>query len=76
MIYGRVGKNISFLRRQKKWTQKELAEKCHCSSQMIGAIEKGTRHCNLVMLENIAEALGCSFMDLLEKSEVRYSRGE
>lgn len=76
MIYQRVGKNIRFLRRQKGLSQKELAAACHCSGNMISCIEKGTRHCNLKILESIADALGCSFMDLLERSEVRYSRGE
>lgn len=76
MIYIRVGSNIRFQRKQKGWTQKQLADECHCSIQMISSIERGTRHCNLIMLDKIALALGCSFMDLLEMSEVRYSRGE
>lgn len=76
MIYQRVGKNIRFIRRQKKISQRELAAACNCSSNLISSIERGTRHCNLKMLELIADALDCSFMDLLERSEVRYSRGE
>lgn len=76
MIYQRVGKNIKFMRRQKRISQRELAAACNCSSNLISGIERGTRHCNLKMLELIADALDCSFMDLLERSEVRYSRGE
>lgn len=76
MIYQRVGKNIRRMRRQKGISQGKLAEACDCSSNLISSIERGTRHCNLRMLELIADALDCSFMDLLERSEVRYSKGE
>lgn len=69
MIYKRVGQNIRDKRRKKSWTQKQLEAECGCSSNMICAIERGTRHCDLILLDKIAAALDCNFMDLIEKCD-------
>lgn len=71
MVYKRVGKNIRRQRKLKNMTQKQLAEEVHCSVALIGGIERGTRHVDLVKLDRIATALGCDYMKLLERCDTQ-----
>ena len=56
-------KKIRSLRKEKGWTQEELAERAHISRQTVGRAEKSI-NISLKTLEAIANAIGvsCSFL--------------
>lgn len=58
------GSKIKMLRIAKKWTQEDLAEKVGCSKRTVENAEAGKR-LKESYLENIAEALGVPFADLV-----------
>ena len=55
-----IAKNIRERRRQKKWSQEYLAEKCDLSAQYISQIETKKKMASLKTVGKIAEALGVS----------------
>lgn len=61
----RLGRRIQELRKEKGYTQEELAEKLHISLSYIGKIEIGERKPNLKMLYKISEKLGVKVKDLI-----------
>ena len=61
----KLGRQIQKLRKEKGYTQEELAEKLHISLSYIGKIEIGERKPNLKMLYKIAEKLGVPVKDLI-----------
>ena len=58
------GKRISSLRKSAKITQKELAKRCFVSVQAISKWENGISSPNILMLDDIAVALGVEINDL------------
>lgn len=64
-MYAAIGKKIRVLRRRKRMTQAELAEKCEISLSFLGHIERGTRKLSVDTLYKIAKTLHCSVDDLL-----------
>ncbi|KGR85703.1 MerR family transcriptional regulator [Ureibacillus massiliensis 4400831 = CIP 108448 = CCUG 49529] len=52
-----VGNNIKDIRRSKKMTQDELAEKCGLQQTYLAAIERGERNVTLQTLEKIITGL-------------------
>lgn len=61
--YQQVGKRLRLIRKQKGFTQAELAEKAELSDNFIGLIERGEGHPTLPTLDKIAEALGVKLSD-------------
>ena len=61
-----ISKRIAKLRKEKGWTQKELAKATKLSRSYIAAIEEGKRP-GIKSLAIIAEALGVDAKGLLEK---------
>lgn len=59
-----ISKNIKKLRIEKGLTQQELADKSNISRVAIGNYERGDRIPDFVKVNQIADALGCSLMDL------------
>jgi transcriptional regulator with XRE-family HTH domain len=59
-----LGQNIARLRRQKRWTQRELAESLHTDHSMVTRWEKGKVLPRPDTLERLAQALGVSIDDL------------
>jgi DNA-binding XRE family transcriptional regulator len=53
-----VSGQVEFMRRKKRLTQKQLADKAHIPQQEISKIEKGERNITLETLEKIASGLG------------------
>jgi len=53
-----IGQKLTALRKQKKLTQKMLAEKLNISQQMISRIESGRENISLLTLKKIAQKLG------------------
>lgn len=50
-----INEVIHFFRKQKGWTQRELAEKMHMSEKTISAYETGTRGVSTPLLEEFAK---------------------
>ena len=65
-----IGENIKSIRKEKKITQKELAEKCILATITIRQYENGKREPKYETLSKIANALNVSILDLtLSKSK-------
>lgn len=61
----KIGAKIASLRRDKKLTQEQLAEKIGVTVQYLGTIERGKANTTLDRLDKIADVLGCSSYDLI-----------
>lgn len=61
-----VGINIREIRKQKKLTQEELAEKCDLQTSYLAGVERGDRNITLQTLEKIAKGLDVNAKQLLE----------
>ena len=63
----RIGLRITVLRKQKGWSQQELADAAGLTRQHIGRIEKGELvSVAYVTIQQIAEALGMT-VDIIDK---------
>jgi transcriptional regulator with XRE-family HTH domain len=58
--------NVRKLRKDKNWTQGELGDKADVEQAAISLLENGRSNPTLLMLENIAEALGVDFEELFQ----------
>lgn len=61
-----VGANIKEIRKQKKMTQEELAEKCGLQTSYLAGVERGDRNITLQTLEKITVGLEINAKDLFE----------
>lgn len=59
-----IGEKIAQLRRERNWTQRELADKAGVTQNQVSRIEKGKSRPRTSTLETFAEALGVSVEDL------------
>lgn len=57
--------NLRHYRRIKGLSQEKFAEKCGYHRTYISIIERGSRNITLMVLENLADALGISVLELL-----------
>ena len=56
-----IGKKVYKLRMEKKWTQKELADRAGISQPIISRLETDERsNVNASVLKGLAKALGCT----------------
>ena len=60
-----TGKRIQTLRRQKEWTQKELAGKLHVSDKAVSKWERGLNYPDMAILEPLAKTLDTTVVELL-----------
>ncbi len=60
-----VGKNIKTLRKQKRWTQKDVADQLDVSVPAFSKIETGMTDLNISRLNQIARLFGVKPADLL-----------
>ncbi len=60
-----VGNKIAAIRKEKGWTQKEIAEKLHVSPAAVSKWERGLNYPDLSLMEPLAEVLGISVAELL-----------
>ena len=58
--------NVRRLRKERGWTQEELAGECDIEQQAISLIENGRANPTLMMAESLASALDVPFGDLFE----------
>lgn len=61
----KIGAKIAELRKDKKLTQEQLAEKVGITVQYLGTIERGKANTTLNRLDKIADVLGCESDDLI-----------
>lgn len=61
----KIGAKIAEIRKSRKMTQEQLAEKVGVTVQYLGTMERGKANTTLNRLDKIAEVLGCSSYDLI-----------
>lgn len=61
-----IGTNIREIRKQKKMTQEELAEKCELQTSYLAGVERGTRNITIQTLEKITAGLEINAKELFE----------
>jgi transcriptional regulator with XRE-family HTH domain len=59
-----LGKRVREHRRNRKWTQAELAHRCSLHRTFIGSIERGERNLSILNLRLISRTLRISLSDL------------
>ena len=64
-ILKRFGETVKKLRKQRGWSQEDLAAKCGLHRTYIGSIERGGRNVSLLNIEKIAKAVGVNGKDLI-----------
>ena len=62
----KLGQRISYLRRRANLTQKEVSESCFVSVQAVSKWERGLCCPDLLILDELAVALGVEIKDLFE----------
>jgi transcriptional regulator with XRE-family HTH domain len=60
-----LGQRLRQRRRERKWTQAELACRCELHRTFIGSVERGERNISILNLRLIARVLRVSLADLL-----------
>lgn len=60
-----VGDNCARLRRERGWTQEELAERSGLTQQYLSDLERGKRNPTIVTIYEIAQALQVSHLELM-----------
>lgn len=65
IVVAPIGERIKALRKQKKISQKDLAEKLGITSNTLYRYEHGDISISIEMLHKIAKALGMSFLELI-----------
>ena len=65
-IRKQVGLNVQRIRRERGWSQEELAFESGLHRTYISGIERGVRNPTILVLEKIASALGVLSAKLLE----------
>lgn len=66
-----LGARVRELRRARKVTQEQLAEKAGLSLQQVGEIERGRGNPTLTSQEGLATALGVTLADLFDLEQER-----
>lgn len=61
-----MGKRIEYLRKQKKFTQEELAFRSNINKNYLCDIEKGRRNPTLIILKKIANGLEITLEELFK----------
>lgn len=65
-----LNENLKALRKQKGYSQEELAIKLNVVRQTVSKWEKGLSVPDVEMLQNIADILECDISQLLDKTEI------
>ncbi len=61
-----LGKRIRTLRRQKDYSQEQLAEQANISGKYLGEVERGQANISIDILDKISVAMGIKVSDLLD----------
>lgn len=63
----RIGFNLQRLRREKGFSQEELADRAEIHQTYLSGVERGKRNPTITVLQRIAETLGADIEDLVQK---------
>lgn len=69
-VKSKFAKKITKLRKEKGWTQSEVARRAGCTSASISIIEKGTRRPSLAMASRIAKAFKIPVSQLTDEVKI------
>lgn len=61
-----VGDNCARIRKQRGWTQEELAERSGLSQQYLSDLERGKRNPTVLTIFELAQALEVSHIELMK----------
>lgn len=61
------GIRVQELRKQRKWSQMDLADRTGLHRTYIGAIERGERNLSLINIAKLAEAFNIEIADLFPR---------
>ena len=64
-----VGRNFKRIREDLKLTQEQVAERSGLSQQYLSGLERGKRNPTIVIVYELAKALGVAYLRLLEPSD-------
>lgn len=64
-FYATLGARVAQLRRLRRWTQADLAERAQCSRQNLNNIERGHQGMRPIMFARLAAALGADVDQLI-----------
>ncbi len=67
--YSQLGKRIEYLRKQKGWSQEDLALESHVNKNYISDLENGRRNPSLMILVRISHALKITLQTLFQGIE-------
>ena len=70
-VQRRLGLQIQRLRTAKGWSQEELAYRADIHRTYISGLERGTRNPTVTVVERLVKALGCTWSDLLDRTNKR-----
>lgn len=60
------GNKVRSVRKERGWSQEELADACELDRTYIGGIERGERNVSLMNIAKIAQALGVKAYSLID----------
>lgn len=63
------GKRLKELRKEKEWSQFDMAIECDCSGSDISKLERGIKNPSFSMSRRIARGLGMTLAELFEGVE-------
>ena len=63
----RVGLNVQSLRRERDYSQEELAHRAQMHQTYLSGIERGRRNASVLVLARLAEALAADIEDLTRR---------
>jgi transcriptional regulator with XRE-family HTH domain len=68
-IQAALGARVRKLRKQKSWSQEELADRCGHHWTYIGGLERGERNATLQVVADIAQAFGVPVRELFPSGD-------
>jgi transcriptional regulator with XRE-family HTH domain len=69
-----VGQNVKRIRLERGLTQEQFSEKSGFSQQYLSGLETGQRNSTVVTVYELAQALGVSYLELLQPPSPRGSK--
>ena len=60
-----VGENCARIRKERGFTQEQLAERSGLTQQYLSGLERGQRNPTIVTIYELSQALGVSHLDVL-----------
>ena len=61
-----LGKRIRYLRKQKGYSQEDLALECEINKNYLSDLERGRRNPSLLILDKVAKGLGVTLEELFK----------